>query len=782
MTGLYKKKSMLKGFLSLLCACCMTGFLIAAEYEMLDEGLEIQPGADTLLVCEGTSIILTAIGSDSITWSPADDFSDPMAAVTELTPSGSQWYFLTGVVDDSTCVDSVFIEVVNPTFEIVPDSPAPHCQNESLPVQLVASHPISEINWTPDDGVSDESSLSPVLDPSATTVYTVSVMIGNCELRDTITVPVIPFEFQLAGTTEDTVFLCLGDSIDLRTTVLPADAEITWSTEDTNFVVLPPFTSGLAKPEISTLYTVTAVSGPCSETLEILVRVDSLPDIELIVTPEKDPYCAGEIITIFAEHASLLKYPDIEFMWFPTGDGQIQDSTNTANVGIILQDTTTFQRLVRNNACIDTSEVTVNVIPPQVPLSVEDTTLCPGDMFQVEVLDETVEDIEWSPAQGLSCIECPDPIVTVTTAITYMMMGMKEGCPVGADLNVQVFPDLTIPVTPNVNAACPGEMLEFLIDDSGITNLQVSVSSGSVSCDDCTNPIVTVGPDGGQLIVTGDPISEEFCSARGSAVITILPQASETLPAVVACSNEATFLDLSSLQANYDILSVSITTSNGTLSCNDCLTPTLTTTEAATVVINADINDATFCGVLASIPVLIGNDNDVVEFMHEPIPVAQGDLATVTVNVIPAPPVGTVFNWNVNGQDLTELSGIEEAVPVNEQNNIVTVSFINSVGCLQSAQYQIQTVPPSYDIPNAFTPGGMENNMFRVIIMGNIALEEFLIFNRWGEKVYEGTNDNGWDGMQDGQPAASDVYVYFAKLRLPSGELVEEKGDVTLLR
>ena len=71
-----------------------------------------------------------------------------------------------------------------------------------------------------------------------------------------------------------------------------------------------------------------------------------------------------------------------------------------------------------------------------------------------------------------------------------------------------------------------------------------------------------------------------------------------------------------------------------------------------------------------------------------------------------------------------------------------------------------------------------------IIINGNINVDEFLIFNRWGQLVYEAPDGDleGWDGQFKGQPAASDTYVYSAKLRFPNGDTRIAKGDVMLLR
>jgi gliding motility-associated-like protein len=88
------------------------------------------------------------------------------------------------------------------------------------------------------------------------------------------------------------------------------------------------------------------------------------------------------------------------------------------------------------------------------------------------------------------------------------------------------------------------------------------------------------------------------------------------------------------------------------------------------------------------------------------------------------------------------------------------------------------------NIPNAFTPNddGV-NDVFRVVPVENLAeVYSLTVFNRWGQKVWEGAGINAqWDGKIDGKPAVSDVYVWLLKGGC-GGEQRQKQGDVGLLR
>ncbi len=64
-----------------------------------------------------------------------------------------------------------------------------------------------------------------------------------------------------------------------------------------------------------------------------------------------------------------------------------------------------------------------------------------------------------------------------------------------------------------------------------------------------------------------------------------------------------------------------------------------------------------------------------------------------------------------------------------------------------------------------------------------IEILEFRVYNRWGKLLYDNEDpSNGWDGTDNGEPAPSDVYVYYIVIRYPDGQEFTEQGDVTLIR
>jgi len=88
-------------------------------------------------------------------------------------------------------------------------------------------------------------------------------------------------------------------------------------------------------------------------------------------------------------------------------------------------------------------------------------------------------------------------------------------------------------------------------------------------------------------------------------------------------------------------------------------------------------------------------------------------------------------------------------------------------------------------VPDAFTPdnaGPNENNTFRPYVINNKTYE-MLIFNRWGEKMFETTDlSRGWDGNYLGKPAQDGVYVYKMIVTSLEDKVFQYNGTFTLIR
>jgi gliding motility-associated-like protein len=89
----------------------------------------------------------------------------------------------------------------------------------------------------------------------------------------------------------------------------------------------------------------------------------------------------------------------------------------------------------------------------------------------------------------------------------------------------------------------------------------------------------------------------------------------------------------------------------------------------------------------------------------------------------------------------------------------------------------------TFEVPNAFTPNGDGlNDCFGIRRWGNVSVEEFSIYNRWGELIFTTRNPSQcWDGSYKGQPQETGGYPYIIKAKTFCGEITR-KGVVMLIR
>ena len=81
------------------------------------------------------------------------------------------------------------------------------------------------------------------------------------------------------------------------------------------------------------------------------------------------------------------------------------------------------------------------------------------------------------------------------------------------------------------------------------------------------------------------------------------------------------------------------------------------------------------------------------------------------------------------------------------------------------------------DIPNIFTPNGDGiNDLFTIPCLSTTQTGELIVFNRWGDVVYETDKyHNQWDGTHNGQPLPDGTYFYILRA---NGE--ETQGSIEI--
>lgn len=86
-------------------------------------------------------------------------------------------------------------------------------------------------------------------------------------------------------------------------------------------------------------------------------------------------------------------------------------------------------------------------------------------------------------------------------------------------------------------------------------------------------------------------------------------------------------------------------------------------------------------------------------------------------------------------------------------------------------------------VPNAFVPDGVNKEFFPILQFGSPSEYFLFIYDRYGGKLFESQSiEIGWNGKSNGKLMPQGVYAYYIRLVQTDGQVVEQRGNVLLLR
>ncbi len=150
----------------------------------------------------------------------------------------------------------------------------------------------------------------------------------------------------------------------------------------------------------------------------------------------------------------------------------------------------------------------------------------------------------------------------------------------------------------------------------------------------------------------------------------------------------------------------------------------------------------------------------------------------------------TQWNWTFQAGEPATSSATNpvSTFPLGEVDEyLVTLYVTTDFGCVDSFSTYVPVISDVVIFaPNTFTPDDdLFNEGWRVFMQGiDIYQFNLLIFNRWGEIVWESNNiEVAWDGTYNGQPSPQGTYVWKIRTKNPYDDNVYEfQGHLNLLR
>ncbi|MBL7793270.1 MAG: gliding motility-associated C-terminal domain-containing protein, partial [Saprospiraceae bacterium] len=199
------------------------------------------------------------------------------------------------------------------------------------------------------------------------------------------------------------------------------------------------------------------------------------------------------------------------------------------------------------------------------------------------------------------------------------------------------------------------------------------------------------------------------------------------------------------------------------------------------------VQDATGCEYETVVTIPEGNDLVLDLGEDQYIDLGEDAGLQATINIDPSQVVQ--FQWGDN-EFFDCLDCFEQQItPFQTVTFSGTLVDIN--GCTTTDRVTVYVDKTrNIFVPSAFSPNGDGiNDRLMVFADQDVAVvKSFLVFNRWGETVFEVYNFQpndpayGWDGNFRSRPYNANVLVWYVEVEFIDGEVVLFKGDVTLMR
>lgn len=345
------------------------------------------------------------------------------------------------------------------------------------------------------------------------------------------------------------------------------------------------------------------------------------------------------------------------------------------------------------------------------------------------------------------------------------------------------------PGTVTITDALGCQLVEnFVITTPGAPTLSISNITG-VQCATSTNGSATVNASGGNAPLTylWAPSGETTPTATGlhagNNTITVTDASGCVASEVVNIPSPAPIVlseNITSTNCGSAVGEITVNATGGTGSLTYTWTPNVGSGSTISNLIGGTydltVEDANGCTVSETYQVDVIGTLPVIASPTS-IQVDAGDTVQLFASG------ATNYSWS----PATGLSCTDCPNPIASptETTIYTVTGTDDFGCSGEATVAIliQMKCGEIFIPTIFSPNGDWNNDVQCV-MGNCIVEmKYAIYDRWGEKVFE-TEDQSecWDGTFRGQELNSGVFAYKFTATLVDGSIVNQSGNLTLVR
>jgi gliding motility-associated-like protein len=489
-------------------------------------------------------------------------------------------------------------------------------------------------------------------------------------------------------------------------------------------------------------------------------------------------YCEGETATTLTATGQNIK-------WYTTATGGSGSSTaptpSTATAG-----TSTWYVSQTVNGCeSDRASMTVTVKPkPALPVVASPIFYCEGDT--ASPLTASGQNLLWYPNSvgGVGSTSAPMPNTSLAGTATFYVTQTINGCEGNrAGITVIVNDKVNADVVMSRSTICQ-------FDTITITNNGSNPSSATYNWNFDGGVIIT-GSGAGPYQVTWNSlgtkvitlnISNTSCTDADTKQVIVRPApVTDFVLKEDACIDEiitvqAAWNSLNNTNYTWDFGDATVINGSG---------PGAYKIKWAT---GGDklVSLITSAGGCESHPLL-----DTITIHEHPAakievinsaPICAGDQI-----ILQAAPLnnGEKYTYLWSPQEFFTINGVSQVAGNIKRSGLIYLQVIDAYGCKGTDSTMI-TADACCDVflPDAFTPNADgRNDVFHALGKGNHFVLSFRIVNRWGQTVFESADVKaGWDGTLGGVAQPMDTYFYYLKYECGTKEIIEKKGELTLIR
>jgi gliding motility-associated-like protein len=499
-------------------------------------------------------------------------------------------------------------------------------------------------------------------------------------------------------------------------------------------------------------------------------------DITMLKMPEHDNMpdtitCPG---TVLKYDLNIKKEPNVTYtvQWTPgtylnsaTSENPISNPLNDIEYRIVVS--------ASNNRCksFDTARIT---LLDGFKIETPDTAICEGASVNIRATGDPAYTYSWS---SNATVNFSDPAVinpTVTPVqrgpIKFELRAKRAGCDDSvATLNLDVQPIPTVAVDAD-KKMCYGDTvtLNGIVTPEDYKKYNYQWSPGAaLTQPNSSRPLFTAFQDVNLVLTVATPAG---CKGQDSMKIDALP-ADFLFPSAdtAVCPGKVAHIKMKGTDVDSFWWDENSPYMNNRYSWNPVIKPVATHTYTVYGVDKNGCKDTQRVTIVVHPAAVLGLPDSVVIHPGENYKINPSGNA---LHYSWFPPVG--------------LSGANIADPVANPkvNTRYFVTARTEAGCEIKDSVNVFVADDSYlRLPNVFSPGRGNNSTFKLLHLGDAQLSKFIVYNRWGVKVFETTDiTKGWDGTYNGTPQPMGVYMYTIEAQTPGGRTFKQNGNVTLIR